>query len=78
MSGFLSKNVQELGSQVPVFLHVGLTDISSNASLVIPGLDLTFGDDSSTESTEWACSKTPFLGTVTKDCMVVVRNMAMA
>ena len=62
---------------------IQLVNCSLAASASMPGLDLTFGNipglaasfGASSPSVEgpgvWACSKVPWLGTVTKDCVAV-------
>ena len=41
-------------------------------SLRIHGVDVSFGDDSGSDSSDWVCEKLPSLGTITKDCVLMV------
>ena len=38
----------------------------------IQGVDVSFGDESGSERSEWVCAKLPYLGTITKDCVLMV------
>ena len=35
------------------------------------GVDISFGDWSGSHHSEWACAKLPYLGTITKDCVLM-------
>lgn len=41
-------------------------------SFRIHGVDVSFGDDSGSEFSEYVCAKLPYLGTITKDCFLMV------
>ena len=51
-----------------------LVDCARASEVTIRGLDIVFGDWVGAEQAhaQWACVKTPHLGTITKDCVLMV------
>ena len=54
-----------------------LVDCARASEVRIRGLDLMFGDWSGGAHAQWACVKTPHLGTITKDCVLMVSQRVM-
>ena len=51
-----------------------LVDCARASEVTIRGLDIVFGDWVGAEQAhaQWACVKTPHLGTINKDCVLMV------
>lgn len=49
-----------------------LVDCARASEVTIRGLDIVFGDWTGAGHAQWACVKTPHLGTITKDCVLMV------
>lgn len=54
-----------------------LVDCARASEVTIRGLDIVFGDWVGAEQAhaQWACVKTPHLGTITKDCVLMVSGV---
>ena len=49
-----------------------LVDCARASEVTIRGLDIVFGDWTGSARAQWACVKTPHLGTITRDCVLMV------
>ena len=49
-----------------------LVDCARASEVTIRGLDIVFGDWTGAAQAQWACVKTPHLGTITRDCVLMV------
>ena len=65
-----------VGHHSPSVSSQRLVDCAQASEVTIRGLDIVFGDWVGAEHAQWACVKTPHLGTITRDCVLMVSGQS--
>ena len=65
-----------VGHHSPSVSSQRLVDCAQASEVTIRGLDIVFGDWVGAEHAQWACVKTPYLGTITRDCVLMVSGQS--